>query len=101
MQWVTQAVSRGVKQQGRDSNQVPPLKDEVKNEWTYTPLLHMPSWQEQDQMHHKKKSSPTTAIGKDCVYFVQGTVGQRGNRNMTKGFVKEKWKGCEIKFSGQ
>jgi len=52
-------------------------------------------------MHHKKKSSPTTAIGKDCVYFVQGTVGQRGNRNMTKGFVKEKWKGCEIKFSGQ
>jgi len=41
----------------------------------------------------KKKSSRTTAIGEDCVYFVLGTAGQRDNTNMTKGYVKEKWKG--------
>jgi hypothetical protein len=49
----------------------------------------------------KKKSSRTTTIGEDCVYFVLGTAGQRDNTNMTKGYVKEKWKGREMKFIGQ
>jgi len=48
-----------------------------------------------------KKRSRTTAIDQDCAYFVLGTVGQRCNTNMTKGYVKEKGKGCEMKFSGQ
>jgi len=47
-----------------------------------------------------KKSSRATAIDQGWVYFVLGTVGQRGITNMTKGYVKEKWKGCEMKFSG-
>lgn len=49
----------------------------------------------------KKNCPRTTAIGQDCVYFVLGTVGQRSNTNITKSYVKEKWKGCEMKFSGQ
>ena len=49
----------------------------------------------------KKKRSRTTTIDQDCVYFVLGTVGQRGNTNMTKGYVKDKLKGCKMELSGQ
>jgi hypothetical protein len=29
----------------------PPISAEVKNEWSYASVSHMPSWREQEQLH--------------------------------------------------
>jgi hypothetical protein len=39
IQWVTEALSLGVKRPGREADHSPPSSAEVKNTWSYTSLL--------------------------------------------------------------
>jgi hypothetical protein len=43
-QWVSEALSPGVKRQGREADLSPPTSAEVKKIWIYTSTPHTPSW---------------------------------------------------------
>jgi hypothetical protein len=44
VQWVTGALSPGVKRLGREVDHSPPTSAEVKKMWIYTSTPHTPSW---------------------------------------------------------
>jgi hypothetical protein len=53
IQWVSEAISPGVKRQGRDADHSPPTSAEVKKTWIYTSTPRTPSWRSASLVKHR------------------------------------------------
>jgi hypothetical protein len=51
-QWVPEALSPGLKRQGREADHSPPTSAEVKKIWIYTSTVHTSSWRIHFHHHH-------------------------------------------------
>jgi hypothetical protein len=84
-QWVTGALSLGVKQRGREADHSPPSSAEVRNAWSYTST---PPKRLDGVMHSWKKESTVTPLP----YCMQSetTTLQNPNLKQTKGVTGTK-----------